>query len=223
MKEYHKIYNLYLRNDKGILIDGCFSRYEFQYLSKCEWVFYEKVDGTNIRIMWNGKEVTFGGKTDNAQIPPGLITHLNNKFCTPKALALFQEKFGEIPVCLYGEGYGAGIQKVGIKYHPKDKMFILFDILINNYWFNKKDVMNIGNFFEVPQVELRVTGTFNDAIEYLRKECKSNLGDCEIEGLIGLPKIELRTKDRERIIVKIKTHEIRRMFSEKNMHNQEGF
>ena len=40
-----------------------------EYLKNNKWVFTEKVDGTNIRIFWDGHSVTFAGRTDRAQIP----------------------------------------------------------------------------------------------------------------------------------------------------------
>ncbi len=73
METYHKIQTVYKRdpatNYKTLLIDN-FSLPEFDYLRNNEWVFTEKVDGTNIRVMYSlGKIITFGGKTDLAQIP----------------------------------------------------------------------------------------------------------------------------------------------------------
>lgn len=212
MKEYHKIYNLYKRDGSGKLIEGNYVLHEFEYLSNCQWDFYEKVDGTNIRIMWNGSNVRIGGKSNNAQIPCDLLEILTDKFCNPTSLKLFNEKFGEKSVCLYGEGYGAGIQKVGIKYNSKNKMFILFDILIDDYWLEKSNVFDIASIFSISHAPLKLTGKFTDAIDFLKKECKSTLGDCEIEGLIGIPKLTLLTKNKERMIVKIKTKDIRNSF-----------
>lgn len=83
MKEYHKIQTVYKRNPETkfkTLLEGDFSLPEFEYLRDNAWVFTEKVDGTNIRVMFDGKNITFGGKTDGAQIPSFLITALNNRF-----------------------------------------------------------------------------------------------------------------------------------------------
>ena len=110
MKEYHKIQTVFKRDPKNrnkTLLEGQFSTPEFEYLKDNTWVFTEKVDGTNIRIMWDGKNITFGGRTDNAQIPATLYERLSN---------MFAEGFEGIidgPACLYGEGYGAKIQKGG--------------------------------------------------------------------------------------------------------------
>ena len=55
MKEYHKIYTIFKRNPKTkykTLLEGKYSLPEFEYLKDCIWVFTEKIDGTNIRVIW---------------------------------------------------------------------------------------------------------------------------------------------------------------------------
>jgi hypothetical protein len=54
MKEYHKIQTVFKRdpsNNYKTLLEGEFAIPEFGYLQDNEWVFTEKVDGTNIRVM----------------------------------------------------------------------------------------------------------------------------------------------------------------------------
>ena len=59
---------------------GQYSTPEIEYLKDNDWVFTEKIDGTNIRIMWNGKDVVFGGHSDDAQIYTNLIIKLDELF-----------------------------------------------------------------------------------------------------------------------------------------------
>ena len=59
MREYHKITTVFDRDPENkfkTLIDGQFSKPEFEYLANNEWDFTEKVDGTNIRIIWDGED-----------------------------------------------------------------------------------------------------------------------------------------------------------------------
>jgi len=129
MTEYHKIQTLFKRDEKTKkIIEGSWTLPEIEYLKDNKWVFTEKVDGTNIRIMWNGSAVTFGGKTDNASIPVFLLYKLQELFeGTPKRQK-FIEKFGtEGNVCLYGEGYGVKIQSGGNYFKDKND-FALFDV-----------------------------------------------------------------------------------------------
>jgi len=56
MKEYHKIQTVFKRNPKNklkTLLHGNYSIPEFEYLKDNEWVFTEKVNGTNIRVMFD--------------------------------------------------------------------------------------------------------------------------------------------------------------------------
>ena len=110
MKEYHKIQTVFKRDPDTkfkTLIEGEYSLPAFGYLANNEWVFTEKVDGTNIRVMLTDK-MAFGGKTDNAQLPAKLVERLYERF-TEEGL---RQQFPD-GVCLYGEGYGARIQKGG--------------------------------------------------------------------------------------------------------------
>ena len=54
MKEYHKIQTVFKRDPATkikTLLDVDWSQDAFGYLADNEWVFTEKVDGTNIRVM----------------------------------------------------------------------------------------------------------------------------------------------------------------------------
>src|SRR3990167_6020153 len=152
MKEYHKIQTVFKRDEKTKqIIVGDYSLPDFEYLKDNEWVFTEKVDGTNIRVMWNGSSVVFGGKTDNAQIPIKLLYALQELFEGTVKRELFKSVFsgtepGEVSVCLYGEGYGATIQKGGGNY-LSGQSFVLFDVLINGMWLERENVEDIANKF----------------------------------------------------------------------------
>lgn len=82
MKEYHKIETLFERDTNGTkkLIEGAFRNDAVKYLANNDWYFTEKIDGTNIRIHWNGHKVEFAGRTDRAQIPNHLMDYLTTTF-----------------------------------------------------------------------------------------------------------------------------------------------
>jgi len=81
MKEYHKIETLLNRNEKFKVVENEWRLPEFDYLKNNIWEFTEKIDGTNIRVIYNGLgEVLFNGKTDNAQIPKPLLLRLQELF-----------------------------------------------------------------------------------------------------------------------------------------------
>src|SRR3990167_8022095 len=98
------------------------------------WDVTEKIDGTNIRIMLDAEgKVNVGGRTDNASIPAYLLQVLFPMFPPEKMKEVFWLDGEPVSAVLYGEGYGAGIQKGGGNYR-KDKSFRLFDVLVAGKW-----------------------------------------------------------------------------------------
>ncbi len=215
MRTYHKINTIYKRAEKGELLLGEFSCPEFQYLAQNEWEFTEKVDGTNIRIMWTEdpldyriKTLSFGGKTDNAQMHAPLVEYLHNTFDEQ----LFWDCFGydrDQNVCLYGEGYGAGIQKGG-NYGP-DQKFVLFDVWINDWWLKWEDVQKIGMELNIDVVPVLGRGDLYTMTNWCKNKFPSAWGDFAAEGIVARPCLPLRTRRGDRIITKLKQTDMERI------------
>lgn len=206
MKEYHKIQTVYLRNHEDnykTLIEGAWSKPEFKVLKDINWICTEKIDGTNIRIMWDGIQVRFGGKTDKATLPGFLIKELQNIFTNEIMAKCFPDSDN---VCLYGEGYGKKIQK-GHNYIPDKASFILFDIKIGDWWLSYSDIADISRKFNIEIVPIIGIFKLKQAIKYVENGFKSMIAhnkDYIAEGLIMKPEIELFNRAGERIITKIK-------------------
>ena len=216
MKEYDKIQTVFKRdmsnNGKTLLMDQ-FSLPEFEFLQNVPWVFTEKVDGTNIRVMIEGRRVSFGGKTDNAQIPAPLVARLREVF-DPLA-----EKLAEIfpsGGCLYGEGYGPKIQQGGGNYGSAQD-FVLFDVLVtsvdsatckkNDWWLRRPDIEDVAAKLGIRVVPIIGEGTIADMVEITRAGITSTWGNFAAEGIVARPKVELRTWNNSRIITKLKTRD----------------
>jgi hypothetical protein len=209
MKEYHKIQTVFKRdpdNKFKTLIEGDYSLPEFEYLKNNQWVLTEKVDGMNSRVMFDGENITFGGKTDRAQIPSDLVNKLNSKFLPE--IKLFEDSFKE-GVCLYGEGYGAKIQKGGGNYR-QDQDFVLFDVKIGDWWLQRKDVESIAVVLGIDIVPIIGHGTLFDMVERGRNGFKSQWGNFQAEGIVARPAVELKARDGQRIITKIKYKDFQR-------------
>lgn len=206
--KYHKILSVYKRDmaNKGRFMIGDWSTSELKYLKDNQWVFTEKVDGTNIRIMWNGKDVVYAGRSNNAQLHVPLIYKLDEMFKVLPQRKKFEEIFGtdEIDVVLYGEGYGARIQKGGGNYNPDGVNFVLFDVAINRLYLERENVEDIANKLGIKVVPIIGHGTLNEAIEFTKKGFKSQWGDFIAEGIVARPRTELLTRRGERIITKVK-------------------
>ncbi|MDM8524511.1 RNA ligase family protein [Desulfococcaceae bacterium HSG8] len=204
MKKYHKIQTVYKRDPATkhkTLIEEDFSTPEFDYLKNNEWIFTEKVDGTNIRVMFDGESITFGGKTDNAQIYVKLSNCLNEKFVP--LTEDFRNIFNDADVCLYGEGYGARIQKGGGNYR-QDQGFVLFDIKIGEWWLQRKDIEDIAGQLGLDVVPIIGTGTLAEMVREAKKGFSSAWGDFMAEGIVARPSTELMGRNGSRVITKIK-------------------
>lgn len=213
MSEYHKIETVYERDLNTFKVDPSKLKNRTYSLIK-SWQFTEKIDGTNIRAIWqpadiNGagevdipEKLSFGGKTDNAQIHTDLIRHLYDTITAEKMRTVFPET----DVVIYGEGYGAGIQKGGL-YSPTKK-FIVFDVLVGGKWWlsweNTCDVVAKLGLDVVPFVGEM---TLEEATEMARAGFQSRLnsGQMRAEGLVGRTAEPLFDKKGARLIVKLKT------------------
>ena len=204
MNPYHKIKTVYQRDPENkykTLINGQYATPEFSYLAMNEWLFTEKVDGTNIRIMFDGETITFGGKSNRAQLYAPLVTRLQERFLSQ--IDTFKECFPD-GVCLYGEGYGAKIQKGGGKYR-QDVDFVLFDIKIGDWWLQHEDVCDVATKLNVDVVPIIGRGTLPEMVHKARLGFDSVWGDFNAEGIVARPTIELFARNGNRIITKIKT------------------
>lgn len=209
MDVYHKIQTVYKRDpetNNKTLIEGNFSIPEFDFLKNNQWVFTEKIDGTNIRVMWKNGKISFQGKTDKAQIPIFLFEQLQTMFSVEE----FKDIFPDHDVCLYGEGYGARIQTGGGNYISGGVSFILFDIKIGQWWLKREDIEDIAKKLNLEIVPIIGKGTLIEGVELTRQGFKSNIGTQTAEGLVMRPEIELIARNGRRIIAKIKHKDFRK-------------
>ena len=212
MIEYPKIETPFNRDMEGTkkLIDGSWRNEAVEYLADNKWICTEKVDGTNISIEWDGHRVNYHGRTERASIPAHLMNKLIDLFGGETNEQLFEQEFGDMPVILYGEGYGAKIQKGGGLYSDEPN-FILFDVYLpgQGIWFKRESVEDIAKAFGIEAVPVILTGTLQDAIEFVKAKPTSRVGKCEapMEGLVCRPAVELFDRIGRRIIVKVKVRD----------------
>lgn len=205
MIEYNKIETLWKRDMDGTkkLLEGEFRNPTVEFLKDNIWQFTEKVDGTNIRVYWDGHTVSFGGRTERAQIPTQLLDYLLATFKTNEAEQIFEEKFGETPVILFGEGYGPKIQKGGGLYRGTVS-FILFDVYISGNYQSRETIEDVAKSFGIDVVPIILEGTIDAGVAFVKTHPKSTMGTADMEGLVGRPKVEMRDRCGKRVIVKIK-------------------
>ena len=255
---YQKINTIFKRDANNVIMPyDEFAVPELEWLRDCKFDAEEKVDGTNTRIevtrefiksdignnigiKWN---VTYKGKTDNAQIPKLLYAYLTTELTEDKVLSalgltkemyvtdeLMQEKTWsvlntqfnvyeldetKIPkrYTLYGEGFGAGIQSGG--YYRKDNSFIGFDVKVDDMYLLRENRDEIFNKLGVDIVPFVGKFTIDEAIEYVKKGFNSNIAEEThlAEGLVLRTPMGLKTRRGERIIFKIKTCDFQKRFN----------
>ena len=214
---YPKIQSLYKRDGydfkesgvkgSGKLMLGCYSRPEFSIV--IAWHVQEKIDGTNIRIIFernpvNGPTVSIGGRTENAMIPSPLLNHLRDTFTVEKLDKQFSTSNF---VVLFVEGIGPKIQSGG--YYTKEPKFVLFDVFCSGWWLDMGAVQEVSTALEVPYAPLVMLGpqTIFDIECFVRSRPNSLYATQQehmMEGIVARPIFPLLFRNKEPVAFKLK-------------------
>jgi hypothetical protein len=198
--EYTKIQTAFKRDDRNIIIPGDWTLPEFAYLAGNDWTWTEKVDGTNIRLHWDGSKMTIGGRTDNAQVPAPLVARLGPLSDPGLWKGIFPDADD---VTVYGEGYGARIQSGGM-YRP-DQALIVFDVLVGRWWLSDENIADVAGKLGLDVVPVIGSFTLEQAWNRITDgQLSSRWPGARIEGLVGRPAVPLFTRKGDRLLVKMK-------------------
>ena len=201
MRTYPKIQTIWKRDQNGRIIYGEYSTEEIEYLANNDWEWTEKVDGTNIRIYWDGECVHLDGRTDNAQLPSKLVDNISSTITADKLRSISKE-----PFTLFGEGYGAGIQKGGGNYSATQQ-FILFDALFGEWWLKRDNLKEIANTLDIRVVPVVGIGNLDNMMhraQHLTCVWAEQDYPVDAEGIVARPATPLLSRNGEPIMVKIK-------------------
>ena len=228
---YPKIETLFDRDPSTHkVIIGQLRRPEFGLVD--QWLVTEKIDGTNIRVevelgdmivgmvaAFEGDiiptEVTFKGRTDRASIPAFLLDKLQEMFPPELFEKAFDEDVGS--VILFGEGYGARIQKGGGDYRDGVN-FRLFDVVIRGederaWWLKWEDVEDVARKLGIQTVPVMAyNATTDQAIGMGQSSWLSVVADAETkndttrhpEGIVARTEPALFDRRGARLIWKLK-------------------
>lgn len=164
------------------LIEGKFRNETVEFLKNNPWICTEKIDGTNIGIVWDGHKVSYQGRTERAQIPAHLMNKLIELFGGSVNEELFEQKFGETQAILFGEGY----------------------LPEKNLWLKRDAIENIAQTFGIDVVPIIKECTITEAVQFVKGKPKSTIGTASMEGLVCKPKVDVLDRMGRRLIVKIK-------------------
>ena len=204
--KYHKIKAPFVRNIETKKLTNIYLSNEIGYLAELKWGWTEKIDGTNIRIYWDGYQLSLHGRNDNSQIPAEFIEYYYHTFINSGLDKIIEQEFGEKEVIFFGEGFGGKIQNDG-KYGKT--RFILFDMMINGRYINSGLLEHYAKKFSLDYVPTVLVGTLQDAIDYVKTCPKSKLGNVEMEGVVGKPLFPLYNEFGERVITKVKVNDFK--------------
>lgn len=191
---YPKIENVFLRNhktNKPILWE--FSNPLFRL--DCVWDGYEKIDGTNVRVVYEQGRVVFKGRRGKSEIPIELLDALTTLFSPGTAIGHARKSFliGKYPyadrIVLYGEGFGGKIQNA----YGQPVRFALFDIQVDNVWLTQEDVSKMAKMLDILRAPWVFKGDVASALKGV-KTLKSVFADVPAEGLVLRPELDLRDK-----------------------------
>ena len=84
----------------------------------------------------------------------------------------FEQIFEEKEAYIFGEGFGAGIQKAGGDYveNGTDVSFIIFDINIDGFDLKRESVNDIASRLGIPSVPVVFHGTLDEAKAFVGSE-----------------------------------------------------
>lgn len=193
------------------LIENEWTSPELELLSGVAgWDASEKCDGTNVRIHFDGYSVSYGGRTNKAQMPQPLLDYLTATF----QVELFEQHFGTTEVTVYAEGLGPRIQKNGNLYG--DTKAAIFDVRIGGVWLLRPAVEEIAEILGAEVVPLELQGvTLAEAIEVVRSGLSSTIArragnEREAEGLVATLATGLLDRRGNRLQVKLKAVDLRK-------------
>lgn len=208
MKEYQKIESIYKFDMSIKKFKKEYYNPIVEYLENNKWIGTEKIDGTNIRVYWNGKRFEFSGRTNESEIPKAIVTILEEKFDYDMEL-VFEQKFGNKEVYLFCEGYGGKIQG---KIYDCEESIIGFDIMIENIYLEKEVSKQLFNELGIKFVKQIEFNNLKDAIDYVKNNNKSlEHPNCYLEGLVVYPIKRIYDHMGNRIIIKIKRKDLEKL------------
>ena len=211
---YHKIPSLWKRDENGEFTEKYTSQLvRTVFKSDIIMVVLEKIDGTNVRVYWDGYDFSFWGRKGKSEMPESLIKKLESIFDNETMEALFEQIFGKNEVIIFGEGIGKKIS--GGRYYNGDYDLIVFDVMVNGRYVNYLAFVDIVATIGLKDAPILETIDDVDSLIKLIKdydgEIPSKLNEnYPAEGYVVKPlNLNLYDNRGERCIVKIKQKDYR--------------
>lgn len=173
------------------------------FLADKHWHAVEKIDGTNVRICWDGYRVSFLGRQDTSEWNKGLLDYLTTVYGNETFELILEDAFGGKPVMIVGEGFGGNIQKAGPGYGGFQ--FRAFAMWSPDIWWRLESVIHVCAQLGVPTAPEIITGTLDQIIGEVQDDyLVSRLGHPEPEGYVCRPVVDVFDQWGNPLMVKVK-------------------
>lgn len=225
MNSYRSIETLYKRDKET-------SKLNFNEIRVPEWdlvnywLLTEKVDGTNIRVIYKDGTMSVKGRSDNANIPGGLLETISKTM--PSAETIAAEFEGMASITFYGEGYGPGIQgsdKMAYRTQEQGKAFRCFDIKFggeeHDWWadfltwdgictkFNVPMTPGLGSISKLPMGREEALQMMSEWLPSSLTALQDSGTTIAAEGIVARPALPLFDRFGERLIWKLTAREFK--------------
>lgn len=176
------------------------------------WLFTEKIDGTNVRLIWDGHNLSYNGRSNNADLHKDLKKVLDGLWTERVGLEQrIEELFGEREVIIIGEGYGPGIQKGGGNY-AAEKSFIAYDVMVDGKYLAYDTSRALLTELSIPALQAisEYPASLGWGIDIVANGLYSQFGnkDFYAEGLVAITDRPLYDNNGNRLIVKLKHEDL---------------
>lgn len=210
--EYPKIETIFDRDPANMkrVIVGKYRLPEFEAVNR--WHVTEKIDGTNIRIaILPDGTVFYGGRTDDAQVPPFLMEHLRSEYTLDRLRHGIEPS--DSVVTIYGEGYGPKIQGCGGNYRKGSVAFRMFDVRVGEWWLARGDMEAIANKCGIqtaPKIGVLTTEEAMRCVDECSRVAAIEGGNADFrhEGIIARSEPLMLTRGGQRIMWKLKRKDL---------------
>lgn len=127
----------------------------------------------------------------------------------PTHEGMYEVALEEVPIYIYGEYFGEGIQKCGRRYIEKGNKFVVFDINRQGWWLPKELRDEMCKKLGLETVPFLGVMTLREIEEKVRNGFTTQFTDASDptlleEGIVARPIIQLKDERGNRIIVKVK-------------------
>lgn len=142
-------------------------------------------------------------------IPEGSLPVLGNKVELMENGGDYMVELEEVPVYIYGEYFGKGIQKVGGRYIKDGHSFAVFDVRVQGWWTPKEYRDEFCQKLGLERVPFIGIMTLNEIENMVMKGFTTKVAGVSDptlleEGIVARPTIPLNTGRNNRVIVKVK-------------------